>query len=194
MQSFRLTGNAWLFVAAVVLLIPVVLLIMILAAPEYVDSVVAPDDLTLEEGLEQSIALVDETAATVAPAAQFSPLAFNADPAQARQLKNNYRLSDHSDPDFPGYNDCDSWRNIIDDGWTATYAVKASFADPDEAERMLQAGRQYWEVGGNQVQSVDGRDFSRLWIDTDVAEVQLSVDTRQQTIVLWATTECLPPT
>ena len=143
-----------------------------------IDRVLFSDDAALSEGLTETIALVHDTAA-VAAASSDTHLEFdadhrlqeskNADPDEIDELHNNHSFADHSNSARnPGYNDCDAWRNVFDDGWSAYYAATASSARLSGAERMqiLDAVRNYWESQGYDVQTLtqsqDSATYERL--------------------------------
>jgi hypothetical protein len=151
------------------------------------------DDLTLSEGLQQTMTVVDTTAAAVASDRPLRPEPDNADPSQASQLRNNHSFSDHSNSHlFPGYNDCDSWENIINDGWSASYGVTMPVRSEQDGRRLIQEVERLWKNQGYEVNvQTSGDSSTRLWFDTDYARVQFNVDWNEATIR--GTTICLSP-
>jgi hypothetical protein len=152
-----------------------------------------PYDVSLADGLGDTMELVDETAAQVAADRDVAPETDlpNADLARAAWLHNNHSFSDHS---VPGYNDCDSWRNILHDGWNAYYGVEFALHGQADAAALLDQTRAMWEQRGYAVTTqVVGDTFTRLAIDTGFATVQLNVDTQRGVASLRGATKCLAP-
>lgn len=185
--------------AAVVGLL-VVALLLILAGPAVsaqIDTMVSdPDEMTLRVGIERTMAVVTATALVV-PDVRFVPARNNADPQQADQLHNNYSLFDHSNSDqFPGYNDCDGWSNLVRDGWSALVAISGNFAT-EQGEALLASITDHWRTIGHTVHTseYDGEfaRFSRVYIDLPFSRVQLDVDWRRGTATIIGTTYCLSP-
>lgn len=173
-----------------------------------VDRALFPDEASLEEGLNQSIALVHDTAdvATDAhPELVFAADARhgaseNADPAQAGELSNNYALSDHSNQArYPGYNDCDAWHNAFDDGWSASYALVADSPrlGYGQRRRIVGAVREHWESRGYVIEtpSPGAGDPSLMGFraETEVGHIAFGIDLDRDTITFRALTNCLPP-
>jgi hypothetical protein len=152
-----------------------------------------PYDTTLADGLRGTMALVDETAAEVAADRAVAPDADlpNADIAHAGQLHNNHSFSDHS---VPGFNDCDSWSNVIHDGWNAYYGVQFGLHGQADAAALLDQTRDVWERRGYAVTTQTfNKTYTRLSIDTGYATVQLNLDTQRGVASLRGTTKCLAP-
>jgi len=174
-----------------------------------IDRVFFPDEATLREGLDETIALVQGTA-DVASAASDSQLSFtadhrlepigNADPDQIDELSNNYSFSDHSHKArYPGFDDCDHASNVFDDGWSATYGLMSSSGhlSDEEQRQVLEAVRAYWQSLGyvlSQPQAgVDQSELSGLGIETEYGRIGFSFNPRRGTASVSGTTNCLPP-
>lgn len=150
-----------------------------------------PYDMPLDDGLERSTLFVDRTADAVAPDREHRSEPMNSDPDRVAMLSNNHSFNDHS---VDGYNDCDSWRNVIHDGWSASYGVEFSIAGDDDAARLIQNTRDFWVREGRDVQTqLTGDQLTRLWFKTDYATFQFNVDTGRATATVRAVTYCLSP-
>ncbi len=155
---------------------------------------------TLADGLRRTIDLVNTTAAVVAPSGPVGPRPDNAQVDKAGQLRNNHSFSDHSDSiRYPGYNDCDSWKNIVADGWSAYFGVDIPVSGQQNAEQFVKQTQQYWESQGFDVKVQTFSDPStgslttRAWTSTEFARLQVFIDRRRGVASIVGTTHCLPP-
>ncbi len=153
------------------------------------------DGLTLSEGLQQTMTVVDTTAAAAASDRPVHPEADNADLSQASQLRNNHSFSDHSNSHlFSGYNDCDSWENIVNDGWSASYGVTMPVRSEEDGQGLMQEVERLWKNQGYEVNvQISGDSSTRLWFDTAYARFQFDVDWNKSGASVRGTTVCLPP-
>ncbi len=137
--------------------------------------------------------VVDTTASAVASDRHIRPEPDNADLSQASQLRNNHVFSDHSNSHlFPGYNDCDSWENIINDGWSASYGVTMPVRSEQDGRRLIQEVERLWKNQGYEVNvQISGDSSTRLWFDTAYAHFQFNVGWNEATVR--GTTVCLSP-
>lgn len=157
----------------------------------------ASDAPTLHDGIATTAEVIAATAASY-PEVTFTVEPGSADPAGANDLRNHRSLSDHSDPQrFPGYNDCDAWRNLINDGWSATSAMSAHVS-PQQADALLTAVSAHWQAQSLAVERIAFGSGSlapaRLTTDLGVATLALDVDPQRGTARLAGTTDCLAPT
>lgn len=163
----------------------------------HVDDVLSSsDEMTLSDGLAMTVELVNGTAAVGRPM-HFVPVPDNADPKWTHILKNNHSIFDNSNPQqYPGYNDCDSWENLVHDGWSATYAVRAPIAS-GQAIHLLDAVSRYWHSRGYTIQTLthdQGQNtYSRLFIDLEFTQIQFNADPRRGEVMIRGITDCLPP-
>lgn len=155
---------------------------------------------SLSEGLRQVADLVDATVTEVAAGRRVDPLPDNARLEQARQLRNNHSVRDHSDSlHAPGYNDCDAWWNVLIDGWSGHYGLELVVRDEQDGARLLQEVERYWERLGYDVQTYEYGGASstlwgaRVWTESDAARFQFTVDWKRGVAILEGTTSCLPP-
>ncbi len=118
------------------------------------------DETTLAGTLQQIIDLTDDTIAVAAQGLDVTPNPGNGSVEGVRKLRNNYSLDDKSmyvegnyDPvNFgPIYNDCDSWRNLLFDGWSTGYSVKIKLRDTSDGDALLRRAMTLWESRGYQV-------------------------------------------
>ena len=154
------------------------------------------DDVLLADGLRQTTTFVDETVADVASDNRVTPASFNADPAYADRLSNNHSPFNAHYLGLQGYNDCDSWRNILFDGWNASYALDIALRGEQDAERLLRDTRQRWERRGFEVTEYyypQRWNATRLSIDAGDAAYTLYVEREQWRASIGGMTRCLPP-
>ena len=158
------------------------------------------DGLSLSEGLQETITVVDTTATAVASDRPIRPETGNADLSQASQLRNKHMFSDHSNSHlFPGYNDCDSWQNIVNDGWNASYGVTMPIRSEQDGQRLIQEVERFWKNQGYEVNVQTSGDSStrlwktQLWFDTAYASFRYEVDWNNNEASVRGTTICLPP-
>lgn len=163
--------------------------------------------MTLSEGLQQTIDLIDATATKVAPNGQVSAAADNPEIEVADELSNNYSLVDHSNRiRYPGYNDCDSWKNLVDDGWSAVYRTNIMLRDEYSIEQLLRQAKQFWDSEGYDARFVTDRtpgaavtfvtnsaSATGVFMDTGYANFRFVVEPAQHGVSISATTHCLPP-
>ncbi len=117
------------------------------------------DETTLAEALQQIIDLTDDTIAVAAQGMEVTPDPGNGSVEGVRKLRNNYTLDDKSplveanwNPDARViYNDCDSWRNLLFDGWSTSYSVKIKLRNATDGDALLRRARTLWESRGYQV-------------------------------------------
>lgn len=151
------------------------------------------DDLTLAEGLRRTIDFVDSTTVAVASDFVISPAQNSANPLLAGELRNNHSLQDQSDPHFPGYDDCDGWRNILYDGWSAVHRVEITMLREDEGQQLLRETRQLWEKQGHDTEMWNTTRSTTLYIDAGYAEISLYIEREQRSASITGLTRCLPP-
>lgn len=191
MFTYRRTG------ATVIGLLVAALLVSLAETPlsGQIDNMVsASEEMTIEIGLERTIAVVTSTA-LVDPDVRFVAARDNADLQQAYQLHNNYSLFDHSNSNqFSGYNDCDGWRNLVHDGWSAFFAISGSITK-EQGRALLISVADYWRTIGYTVRTAEYESepavFSRVYTDLPFSRVQLDVDWRRGTATIAGTTYCL---
>ena len=155
---------------------------------------------TLRQGLEQLIAVVDATAAAVAPGLEVAPGPIaNADPSLADRLTNNHSLTDTSSSEYPGYDDCDSWKRILVDGWSASYSVTIDLRIERDAQLLMDRARRLWSQRGYQLTS---RSYERnpgemveslYFIDSMGSTVSFNVNPKGLVAEVSGQTKCLPP-
>lgn len=92
-----------------------------------------------------------------------------------------------------GYDDCDSWRNIIFDGWRAHDDLDIQLRGEDDVERLLRDTKQHWERAGYTVTERLVPDGTVLSIDLGYADVQLYAEPRHWRARIGGSTNCLPP-
>lgn len=155
---------------------------------------------TLTEGLRQTIDVVESTVAIAAPTRLPIPRPDNAQVTKAKQLRNNHSFSDHSNSTlYPGYNDCDSWKNVVADGWSASYGVEIPVSGEQDAQQLVKQTKQYWESRGLDVKTQTmgdpstGSSFTRIWTSTGFARFQMNIDRGRGVVSLIGMTNCLPP-
>ncbi len=183
-----------------ILAVGAVMLIVVLTAGVAVIQLARGGGITLAEGLRRTIDLVDTTAAVAAPNGLVTPKPDNAQVDKAGQLRNNRGFSDRSDPiRHPGYNDCDSWKHIVADGWSAHYGVEIPVSGGQHAEQLVKQTRQYWASHGFDVQAqtlsdpLTGSSTTRAWTSTEFARLQVFIDRGRGVASIVGTTHCLPP-
>jgi hypothetical protein len=160
------------------------------------DMLSSSDKVILREGLTRTVDIVTTTS-MVYPGVYFLMEPGSADPAQADRLRNNYSIFDHSNSyEYPGYNDCDAWSNLFQDGWSASYTMTASL-DGDQAQALLIAVDSHWRGMGLDVERLTyGKGefvVIRLTADLRFSQLQLDLDPRRDVASITGTTECLPP-
>ncbi len=158
----------------------------------------ARPNVSLHEGLSGAKTLIDTTAADALTGYEVVPMETNPDLRLARQLRNNHSLADHSNPDlFPNYEDCDSWRNVINDGWSASYGLIVTLPDEEDADAALVAVRRHWEKQGYEVQpnfhNRQSNETFDLWADADYATFRVYINRVQGKAYLTGVISCLPP-
>ncbi len=162
-----------------------------------IDDMLSPSgEATLSVGLATTVEVVTMTASAY-PSVHFVPESNSADLEWANVLQNNYSISDHSNPQkYPGYNDCDSWENVIHDGWSATYAVRAPITS-GQATHLLDAVSRDWQSRGYTIQRLTEdqgqQTYTRLFIELESSQIQLNVDPRRGEATIRGITDCLPP-
>lgn len=156
--------------------------------------------MPLAEGLQRTVELVETTAAVIASHRPVSPRPDNARIGTAGRLSNNHSFSDRSNSIlYPGYNDCDSWKNIVADGWSANYAVELPVSDDRDADHLTAQARQYWESRGFAVQvqtfsdPTTGSLLTSVGTSTEFARLQVAIDRGRGVAAILGTTHCLPP-
>ena len=177
------------------------LLTLLMFAPFGIMTILRGPTITLADGLGQVIEFVDTTASIVANDREITPRTqpANPDPATASRLKNNYSFADQSSWKYPGYNDCDSWKNIIIDGWSANYAVVMEVQNERDGIRLLDKVKQYWESLGYQVDSYTyanevGTPWSTsLLVFDGTMRYQFDVDWMRNEAFVNGNTGCLRP-
>ena len=185
--------RGWAVALAVLLGMVVIAPVALGAGIGAAEELTGHDDVLLGEGLLETRAFVDATLGEVAADLSVSPSSDNADPAVASELHNNHSFSDQSHPlQYPGYDDCDSWKHIVLDGWTATYGVEITLRDVQDAEHILNDTRRFWESLGYDVEMVTSASAalgSALF--TDGYALHVNALKRKASLVGW--TDCLPP-
>jgi hypothetical protein len=157
--------------------------------------VFSDDEPMLSEGLRRIAHLIDETFATAAPDRIVSPTRNSVDIKLARQLRDNHSFADHSDSiRFPHYNDCDSWENIVDDGWQAIYGARISLRGEQDAQQFLADTLRLWTLLGHEVELVTRPYFDEqvIGLSMDVGYATLRVHVTSMSATIEALTECLP--
>lgn len=175
-----------------------VLLLVVVAGTA---GLIRDDEPTLSVGLRQTMQFVDSTAAAVAPGhTSYPETDYNADINQIDELSNNHSFADHSNQArYPGFNDCDSWQNIIDNGWSAHYSVTVYLHDERDGKMMLDTVREEWAKQGLEIEEQTTRTsggtltHSQLVTDIGISDVQFSLDWPQRTARISGTTDCLRP-
>ena len=173
-----------------------VVLVLLLLLTTVNGLVSASDAVPLEDGVTRATDVIAATAAGY-PGVTFTVDPGSADSTLASELRNNRSLSDHSDPQrFPGYNDCDAWRNLHNDGWSATVVMSAHIS-PGQTDALLASVNAHWQAQGYTAECATfGRGSlapSRLTIDLGFTSVALDVDPQRSTARLIGTTDCLSP-
>lgn len=177
----------------------VLVLVALLSWNSIVESAVSltdHDDVLLADGLRQTIAFVDETVIEVGEGYRVTPGSSNADLAFADRLSNNHSPFNRHYPGLQGYDDCDSWRNVLFDGWMAHYGLEIALGGEQDADRLLRDTRQLWESQGFAVTESDFPEdwnATRLSVDAGFASYSLYVEREQWRARIGGSTRCLPP-
>ena len=156
--------------------------------------------VSLQQGLQQLRATVDATVSIAAAGLDSGEgLSTSADPRLASQLSNNHSTTDESSADFPGYNDCDSWENILFDGWNAFYSATIALRSEADAPMLIAKTKSLWESRGLVVTASSFERMGEINVKTLSASdamgntYEMNVDASSLQADLTGSTPCLPP-
>lgn len=163
-----------------------------------IDTATGGDTPTLREGLEQASAFINETMMAAERDTTITTWPQSADTSVADELDNNYSLTDRTDARrYPGYNDCDNWSNLVQDGWSASTGVVVTFETEQYLTQAVDQIQQHWSNQGHNVDRIiderNGGDVSGLFLATSDVTYRLDINPRRLQLSIIGTTRCLPP-
>lgn len=162
------------------------------------------DRVSLAEGLQQLIDLTDATLAYAAPDREVAPWKENADIRLAAQLRNNHTFGDKSmDTEFGDegagmFNDCDSWKNILLDGWSASYGITLELRGDQDARVLLDKVMRFWHERGytvtasKQTLGTNESEITELFFNWEHGGYSLTLDKAKKQARIGGYVTCLP--